>query len=282
MAYWLVKRAYEHTEARNYINPDTGEPDEVDTIGVALLAYVCDLLPAREDNPEAEGVEIEIRRKVLMRALGIKSKETFRRHLLAVTDADLLNAYRKYKESPYSFSLGARLKCGVNGCTKSHHFVQKRGVGKRTRGEGFDQPEGYAETTPRGAQGGPHIRTKELTNLNNAQAVSKPEVSASVVSPGAKIRQPQQPITPEPDAEALDKLERCRTSVKKALAERGGPSLNSNLQEWTSLMLTNGVDVLDRAIDYTAQGYDLDPAGIKWRGKSADIKGELVKIGGNE
>jgi hypothetical protein len=282
MAYWLVKRAYEHTEARTYINPDTGQPDAVDTIGVALLAYVCDLLPASEHNPEAEGIEIEIRRKVLMKALGIKSKETFRRHLLAVTDADLLNAYRQYENSPYSFSLGANLKCLANGCTKRHHFWQKEGVGKRTRGEGFDHSEGYAETTPRGVPGRPHVRTKELNNSNKGQEVSKPEVSASDVPPGAEPQKAAQPIKPEPDAETLDKLERCRTSIRKALAERVNPLVNPNLFEWTSLMLTNGVDVLDRAIEYTAQGKDLDPAGTKWRGKSAVIDSELIKIGGNE
>ena len=81
--------------------------------------------------------------------------------------------------------------------------------------------------------------------------------------------------------ETLDKLERCRTSIRKALAERGSPSLNPNLQEWTSLVFTNGVDVLDRALDYTAKGYDLEPSGIKWRGKSAVIDLELVGIRGD-
>jgi hypothetical protein len=107
-------------------------------------------------------------------------------------------------------------------------------------------------------------------------------VSASDVSPGAEPKQQAQPVTPEPDAEALDKLERCRTSIRKALADKGNPPVNPHLFEWTSLILTNGVDVLDRAIEYTAQGYDLDPAGTKWRGKSAVIERELIKIGGNE
>ncbi len=111
--------------------------------------------------------------------------------------------------------------------------------------------------------------------------VSKPEVSASVVSPGAEPKQPAQPNKPEPDAEGLDKLERCRTSVKRQLEARDNAQVNPHLLEWASLMQTNNTDVLDRAIEYTAQGYDLDPAGIKWRGRSANIMSELVKISGD-
>jgi hypothetical protein len=96
-------------------------------------------------------------------------------------------------------------------------------------------------------------------------------LSAPDFSPGAKPEQPAQPNKPEPDAEALDKLERCRTSIRKALADKGNPPVNPTLFEWTCLMLTNGVDVLDRAIECTARGYDLEPSGVKWRGKSAVI-----------
>jgi hypothetical protein len=282
MAYWLVKRAYEHIEARDYINPDTGQPDEVGLIGVAFLAYVCDLIPATKDNQEAEGIEIEIRRKVLMKALGIKTKETFRRYLLQVSDAELLVAQQKAPDKPYAFSLGERLRCTARGCSKPHHFWQPEGFAKRTRGEGLDYSEGYAETTPRGVPGRPHVRTKELNNSNKGQEVSKPGVSASEVSPDAEPKKLEQPIKPEPDAEALAKLERSRTGLKRALADKGNPLVNPNLLEWTSIMRANGVDVLDRAINYTAQGYDLGPAGIKWRGGSAVIESELIKVGGNE
>lgn len=280
MAYWHFNRILDHHEVRKY-RDEQGKAREIKKELVVALA-VARRLP---DKGQAK-----LSRRDIFKMTGISQGATTAQHLRNLDLAGLIEFEQRWPSEPYTFALGPALDCENNGCTEPSHFEKgARGLENQTGVEKPHKPGG--ETTQAQVdkphkpveETKPHIRTKEiLNNLNNRQEVSEPEEVATVVSPGAQARQPEQPITTEPDAETLDKLERCRTSIRKALAERVNPPVNPNLFEWASLMLTNGVDVLDRTIEYTAQGYDLDPAGIKWRGKSAVIDSELIKIGGNE
>lgn len=280
MAYWHYNRILDHDEVRKYRDAQ-GKAKKIKKELVTALA-VARRLP---DKGQAK-----VSRRDIFKMTGISQGATTAEHLRNLDLAGMIEFEQRYSNDSYTFALGPALDCENNGCLEPSHFEKgSRGVENQT---GVEKPNKQVrETKPHSVETPNkqvretklHIRTEEiLNNLNNRQEVSEPEQVATVVSPGAEIGLPHQPITPEPDAEALDKLERCRTSVKKALADKGHPPVNPHLFEWASLMQTNNADVLDRAIEYTAQGYDLDPAGIKWRGKSAVIDTELVKIGGNE
>ena len=280
MAYWHFNRILDHQEVRAYRNLD-GKGKRIKKELIVALA-VARRLP---DKGQAK-----VSRRDIFKMTGITQPATTAEHLRNLDLAGMIEFEQRYSNDSYTFALGPSLDCENNGCLEPSHFEKgARGLENQT---GVDKPNKQVRETKLHRVETPnkqvretklHIRTEEiLNNSNNRQEVSEPEEVVTVVSPGAEPKQPAQPVTPEPDAEALDKLERCRTSIRKALADKGHPPVNPNLFEWTSLMLTNGVDVLDRAIEYTAQGYDLDPAGIKWQGKSAVIERELIKIGGNE
>jgi hypothetical protein len=285
MAYWLVKRAYAHPEARTYTDPETGETKKVGSLGLAFLAYVCDLIPAKPDNPEAEGIETEVTRGAFKRALGISTKETFRRHLLAVTDSGLLVAKRYGERDGYYFSVGPKLQCAIKGCEKKSHYPGKAKedrFAKRTRGEGQSPRGGEGNHTQGGGSERPLLTTKEPTD-SKTQALAESEEVAQVKPAFVTQERIQQDREPKPDQEALDKLVNARLGIERELASLDRPHITENLKEWAITRRARGVEnALQQALDFAAKGYDLDPLGPKWRAGSAQVQGELIQAGGNE
>jgi hypothetical protein len=291
MGYWLTHRVYAHPEARTYNDPKTGEPKKVSTVAIAFAAYVLELMPTPIENTEAEGIEIEVTRGAFKRGLDIRTKETFRRALLAVTDSGILIANRYGDRDGYFFSVGPRLQCLKNGCENKHHYPgnsKKDRFGKRTRGEGQSPRGGGGSTTQEGGLDRPLLTSEELNNSKNLALAESEEVVQ--VTPmfvtTAQVDQRRQAEAESPE-EMTRTIKRsfAQAGLDKGLAaERQGKDrpLNRCLKEYVLIRSIAGKDSLEQALEWSAQGLDLDPNGKNWKHASAQVESELIEVGGNE
>ena len=277
MAYWHVNRILDHTEVRGYRNEE-GKTKRIKQGELLTALAIARRLPSTDEG--------KVSRRELFSMTGIRQPKTIANNLENLTQAGLIEKWR-YSNESYTFALGSSLDCENNGCLEPAHYQDKknRGLENRTK---VDKPHrGVRETKPLSLENPNievretklHIRTKELNNLNNPEETEIVlEVEPDIPKP--VTRQPSQSMNEvELDPETTAKRDRAKEGLERELEKRGNPTINPNLQSHAIISRAMDINVLDRAIELSAKGYDLDPQGKKWRAGSQNIESELIRVG---
>lgn len=269
MTYFHAHRGQDHSDGFTYSDPVTGKRKKLTPNERLLLITICLALPDKylgEVSP-CDGQRRDLTYEDLSRLSGIPVEGVkTARETLAL--AELIDSWQPRANAPYTYQLHNRLYCSSFECLDSRHYPRDwPGVVKTTPlGEQDSPPQGERFSGARGVLALEHKETKETKNSNNPE-------SPSVISV-EEISKPE-PIDPETANNRI----RSRRAIEEILKERGNPPITANLKEWAVILRANGnTGALERALEHTAQGYDLPDTG-PWQQGRANIVELLLKTG---